>query len=253
MTTRPTLVAHRGNAAEFPENTIPALESAIAAGASWIEIDVQRTGDGRLVLFHDGDLKRLCNVGGTIHGKSSTDLSMLPCYEPARFDQRYVHIRVATLAEFAALMLAHPSVEAFVEIKHEAFVGCSRAQVLEEVASTLAAVRERCVLISFSFDFLELARTNSEFRLGAVAEKWQEFEDPIIRRIAPDFFFCNMRGLPPDEFIRHRDFPSSRIAVWEINDPGIALSLGARGIHLVETFEIATMLRSLRAFDAPVG
>lgn len=45
--------AHRGNSGEHPENTIPAFRSAIDLGADWIELDIFRTRDGKLVVVHD--------------------------------------------------------------------------------------------------------------------------------------------------------------------------------------------------------
>lgn len=47
------VTAHRGNSGECPENTLAAFQSAIAAGADWIELDVLRTRDGKLVVSHD--------------------------------------------------------------------------------------------------------------------------------------------------------------------------------------------------------
>lgn len=47
------VTAHRGNSGEFPENTLPAFQSGIDVGADWIELDVFRTKDGRLVVIHD--------------------------------------------------------------------------------------------------------------------------------------------------------------------------------------------------------
>ncbi|MBI5685495.1 MAG: hypothetical protein HZC54_10465 [Verrucomicrobia bacterium] len=47
------VTAHRGNSGECPENTLAAFQSAIAAGADWIELDVFRTRDGKLVVSHD--------------------------------------------------------------------------------------------------------------------------------------------------------------------------------------------------------
>lgn len=47
------VTAHRGNSGEDPENTLPAFESAIALGVDWIELDLFRTKDGRLVVIHD--------------------------------------------------------------------------------------------------------------------------------------------------------------------------------------------------------
>jgi glycerophosphoryl diester phosphodiesterase len=47
------VTAHRGNSGECPENTMAAFQSAIAAGADWVELDVFRTRDGKLVVSHD--------------------------------------------------------------------------------------------------------------------------------------------------------------------------------------------------------
>ena len=53
------LVAHRGNALEFPENTLPAFESAVQLGCRWLECDVQLTADGTPFVVHDVDLLRV--------------------------------------------------------------------------------------------------------------------------------------------------------------------------------------------------
>ncbi|UYM06728.1 glycerophosphodiester phosphodiesterase [Solicola gregarius] len=58
----PRIIAHRGASAKFPENTMLSFRKAINRGADWIEMDVQRTKDGRLVVFHDWSLRRTTNV-----------------------------------------------------------------------------------------------------------------------------------------------------------------------------------------------
>ncbi len=52
------VVAHRGASATAPEHTISAYDRAISAGADYIELDVQRTKDGVLVVVHDATLDR---------------------------------------------------------------------------------------------------------------------------------------------------------------------------------------------------
>jgi glycerophosphoryl diester phosphodiesterase len=51
---RPLVIAHRGASLAYPENTLPAFEAAIAAGADLVELDVRMTGDGVAVVSHDG-------------------------------------------------------------------------------------------------------------------------------------------------------------------------------------------------------
>ncbi len=47
------VTAHRGNSGEYPENTMTALRQGIESGADWIELDIFRTLDGKVVVIHD--------------------------------------------------------------------------------------------------------------------------------------------------------------------------------------------------------
>ncbi|MDC0279144.1 glycerophosphodiester phosphodiesterase [bacterium] len=64
------VTAHRGNSGEFPENTLPAFESGIAVGADWIELDLFKTADGKLVVIHDTSTKRTGLIDLPITGTS---------------------------------------------------------------------------------------------------------------------------------------------------------------------------------------
>lgn len=60
--------AHRGlfdNESDAPENSLPAFEKAVKAGYG-IEFDVQLSKDGKLVIFHDATLTRMCGVEGNV-------------------------------------------------------------------------------------------------------------------------------------------------------------------------------------------
>lgn len=56
---KPGVFAHRGARLEFPENTMSAFRAACDLGADGIELDVQRTADGTLVICHDENMARL--------------------------------------------------------------------------------------------------------------------------------------------------------------------------------------------------
>lgn len=55
----PLIISHRGNGNSFPENTIPAMETALKQGANALELDVRLCADDELIVFHDFSLKRL--------------------------------------------------------------------------------------------------------------------------------------------------------------------------------------------------
>jgi glycerophosphoryl diester phosphodiesterase len=56
---KPLIIAHRGWSARYPENTMSAIRAAIRLGVDMVEIDVQETRDGELVVFHDYRLDRI--------------------------------------------------------------------------------------------------------------------------------------------------------------------------------------------------
>jgi len=69
--------AHRGSSGHAPENTIAALEMAIAQGAGMAEIDIQQTADDRFAVFHDDDLDRTTNGAGPLWQQSFPELQTL--------------------------------------------------------------------------------------------------------------------------------------------------------------------------------
>ena len=54
-----SIVGHRAGAGQAPENTLAAVRQAIGDGVDWIEIDVQETADGEVVVVHDSDFMKL--------------------------------------------------------------------------------------------------------------------------------------------------------------------------------------------------
>ena len=73
----PFISAHRGFSTAAPENTLPALEMALAAGADVAEIDVKLTRDGQLVLMHDATLDRTTTGHGSVGAASLAEIKAL--------------------------------------------------------------------------------------------------------------------------------------------------------------------------------
>lgn len=74
---RPTIIAHRGASAVAPEGTRAAIREAVRAGAEMVELDVQMTRDGRLVIFHDDRLERTTSGTGRVAETRYHDLARL--------------------------------------------------------------------------------------------------------------------------------------------------------------------------------
>lgn len=68
------VAVHRGDWRNYPENSIPAIESVIKMGADIVEIDIHMTADSVLVVCHDSDVRRTTNFGSVFKadkGKSA--------------------------------------------------------------------------------------------------------------------------------------------------------------------------------------
>lgn len=234
-------VAHRGYPRRFPENTLASLEGAIAAGARYVEVDVQLTRDFVPVLFHDENIRRVCSMEGTISHYTFEELRRFSAAEHGRFGTRYAHERIPSLAEFAALLERHPAVTAFVELKREALNSFGADAVLTRVVRDLRPVQARCVLISFALEPLEAAKRTG-WRVGAVIEHWRERKQNALARLAPEYLFCDVNGLPWWGKLR---FPGAKVVIYEVDDPGVARKLVARGADLIETFAIGELRAAL--------
>jgi glycerophosphoryl diester phosphodiesterase len=63
---KPILLAHRGDLAHAPENTLPSFRQAIEKGADGVELDAKLTSDGHVIVFHDTTVDRTTNGSGKV-------------------------------------------------------------------------------------------------------------------------------------------------------------------------------------------
>lgn len=70
----PRVVAHRGDSANYPENTLPAFLSAVEMGIDVVETDVHLTKDGQIIIWHDDTLERNTDGVGRIEDHSVEEL-----------------------------------------------------------------------------------------------------------------------------------------------------------------------------------
>ncbi|MGW2551201.1 glycerophosphodiester phosphodiesterase [Streptomyces sp. NPDC001635] len=102
----PVVVAHRGASAYAPENTLAAVDRAAAMGIDWVENDVQRTKDGRLVVIHDATLNRTTDAKRLYPQRAPWRVKDFTAAEIARLDagswfgRRYAGARVPTLRQY---------------------------------------------------------------------------------------------------------------------------------------------------------
>ncbi len=105
MAAQITVISHRGEHLSHVENTLPAFQAAIDAGADFFELDVRTTSDGHLVLMHDSTVNRTTNGKGKVHDMTFDQIRALDAQGN----------RVPTFEE--ALTLAHNKIGVYVDCK----------------------------------------------------------------------------------------------------------------------------------------
>jgi glycerophosphoryl diester phosphodiesterase len=136
-----TCVAHRGACGTAPENTTIACLAAIEQGARTIEVDVQRCGDGELVVAHDSKLRRTTDIAQALPDRADATVNELTMAElrkldaGAWFDERYRGEPVPTLAELLAAIDGRSTL--FVELKRPECSPGIEEQLAEELRRCL--------------------------------------------------------------------------------------------------------------------
>lgn len=239
------LVAHRGNALEFPENTLPALRSAIELGVRFLEFDVQLSSDGVPVVIHDHELMRTAGVAGCVHDLTAAELAAIAVGEPARFGDKFADVRIATLEDTVRLLERRPQLTLFVEVKRASLNRFGHEQVMHRVCEVLRPYRTQCVVISFDLPAVHLARHTGAFKVGWVLPQYDEHVRLKFEAFKPEFLFCDHEKLPPGNARLWRG--PWRWALYEVETAELALALAERGADFVETMAVGPMIEGFRA------
>jgi len=240
----PPVVAHRGYARRYPENSRSGLSAALAAGAPYVEFDVQLTADAVPMVVHDLNLFRTTGQDRLINQTPYAEARAAEIAERQRFGDAFRGERICTLDEVVELFEQWPRAHPVVEIKRESAEAYGVDAMVEIVMKALRPLRERVVVISFVERAVLTAR-----RLGAAEIGWcLNYYDDDARRIAvaiaPDYIICDYHRLPDPP---GRPWPGAwRWICWEVTDPALALELAARGVDLIETMACGEMLADPR-------
>lgn len=238
------LVAHRGNAREFPENTLPALRSALALGVRFLEIDVQMSADGVPIVVHDAELERTTGIVANVLNLTAAELAKIEAAERGRFGETFAGTNLPTLADVVALLEGHPEVTLFVEVKRASLVRFGHDQVVPQILEVLRPWRGQVVLISFDLPAIHRARQMSGYTIGWVISDYDSHTRLKCEALQPDYVFCNHTRLPPRDNLWRGNW---RWVIYEVTTIDLALSLASRGADFIETMAVSDMSHAMRA------
>ncbi len=216
------VIAHRGHGAA-PENSLPAIEMGIDAGADWIEIDVQETADGAVVLMHDRDFMKLAGVPLRVADATLDEVRAIDIGTP--FGGGFAGVAAPTLEE--ALEAVRGRAKLLIELKHYGHAVRLEARVAEIVE---AAGMTGSIAV-MSLDHASAARMKAlrpDWRVGLLAAT--ALGD--LARLDADFLAVGTR-LAAAPLIRRAQRAGRDLHVWTVNDP-VAMSrfvsLGVSGL-----------------------
>lgn len=211
-------IAHRAyhdSAAGRPENSVEAIEAAVAAGYG-IEIDVQLTADGEALVFHDHDLDRLTDATGPVRSRPAEELGQLtlrggPSGPP-------------TLA--AVLHLVAGRVPLLVEIKdQDGALGDGIGPLEAAVAHALEGYPGPAAVMSFNpHSVAEMARLLPDVPRGLITAPFEAHDWPHV----PEDVRARLREIPDYArtgacFVSHQARDLDRPRVAELKDQGAAI------------------------------
>ena len=218
---RPALViAHRGSSATAPENTLAAFRLAADQHADFVELDVQESSDGQVLVVHDGDLMK---VGGNPARIWDTDAATLRTIDVGSFmDRRYSAERLPLLAE--ALAECKGRCRVIVELKsygHDQQLEERVAAIVEE-----AGMEDDCVFMSLDHDMVRRMKAlRPSWRVGLLVAK--AIGD--LTELNADFLAVEAR-MATRSFVRRAHRAGQDVYIWTTNDPAWMLAGLSHGV-----------------------
>ena len=218
-----TIVAHRGAAGKAPENTLAAVQQAIEDKADWIEIDVQETADGKVVVIHDSDFMKL--AGNEIKVWDATLAQMGDIDIGSWFDPSFSAERVPTLRE--VLETARGKAKVVIELKYYGHDQKLEQRVVDIVEA--AGMIDETAIMSLKYDAVRKVRVlRPDWKIGllsatAIGE---------LSNLDTDFLAV-ATGMVSAGFVRRAHEAGKQVFVWTVNDPismSSMMSLGVDGI-----------------------
>ncbi len=243
----PRVVAHRGDSAHFPENTLSSFQSACSLGVDVIETDVHLSKDGVLVIWHDPTLERNTNGSGRIEDHTLSELKALDAGytftndEGKSYPFRGKGVQLCTLQE---ALQACPAMRFNVDLKSKT---PAIVQAFIDVVTKEHATR-RVVAASFHLSNLKLLRkqntsiltsiTTQEVVLLLAVEKLHMLPAKMSRHSSVIFQIpirqWGIEVVTP-HFVQTMHARGAIIQVWTINDEETMQKLFAMGVDSVMT------------------
>jgi len=234
------LVAHRGESADFPENTVVAMQSALQAGANYLECDIQLSRDGQAMVIHDSRMGRTTTINqGRVWDYSAQQLQRTSAGYADRFADKFADITIPTLNELVELLQQWPLAHIFVELKRASLSQFGVSSMLNAVLPCLTPIAGRYTLISYDFDALRHVKEEFQLSLGWVSDTIDSEVIARAKQLMPEYLITDAEGLDAKYVSANHQW---RWMLFEVNQPTSALSWLDAGVEFIETNRVKNYL-----------
>ena len=219
------ITAHRGSSKAAPENTMAAIMKAIEDGADWVEIDVQETADGEVVVFHDSDFMKLAGVDLKIWDATMTDLENIDI--GSWFNAKFRDERVPTLGDVLEECKGKAGVN--IELKYYGHDEQLEQRVADIVESHDMA--SQVVVMSLKIDAVK--------KMKSLRPKWKvgllmSVSAGNLGNIDADFLAVNA-AFASRNLVRSAHDNGREVYVWTVNDAPTMSTMMSRGVDSLIT------------------
>lgn len=223
--------AHRGAAGYAPENTLESFELAVRQGADGVELDVQMTKDGELVVVHDEKIDRVSNGSGFVKDFSLKELKELNFN---RTHPEYAHVQIPTLQEVYEL-LKPTGVSINVELKTGVYFYPGIGQKVLELAEEME-MKGRIWYSSFNhMTVTTLKRMDPTIRAGILYEDGWLNVPEYAERIGVDALHPAYYNLQYPGVVKEAKTKGLKLHVWTVDDERVMKYLIREGIDAIIT------------------
>ena len=207
------VTAHRGFSTAAPENTLAAFQAALDSGADYIELDVQLTKDGELVVFHDDTIDRTTDGSGKLSSFTYDELQQFSAGSWFGKDGEFDDQRIPKLSE--VLDLIGDDIMINIEIKRHGNVAATAEKVVELINEY--GIRSSCYVTSFSYPALKtVKKLDPKIKTGLIANlatstSYSQLKN--IDAVSMNYIFVNQ------SVVDTAHLNGKKVFVWTVDRP----------------------------------
>ena len=226
------MIAHRGLSGIEAENSNAAFVAAGNRSYFGIETDVHVTRDGKFIIHHDDNIKRMTGVDAVIEETDAVELSLIRLYdrnsEARETEVRRSDLSLPTLEEYIRICKKYGKV-AVLELK--------RRMTVEAIAGIVEEIRaldylDNTIFISFSLmNMQDIRRLLPEQKAQYLVGAWDDGLLEVLKKDSLDLDIAGSQVTP--ELVRLLHENGIEINCWTVDSPELAIKLVEMGVDYI--------------------